>query len=132
MSPAFADTPTVTKLAGHSLSAEGRRVAAQIQRYFPDAPIMLLIAHCESTGLVHREPTGELRRNLEGGTARGVFQVLMRVHRDEFDRLGLNPNRDHDYFTFVRRLYDKYGTEPWDPSQHCWGEFEKHPTRLIS
>ena len=119
-SAAQAGTQTVTKLAGLNLSAQGKYIASKIQQVFPDAPIMLYVANCESTGLIHREPDGSLLPNSGGGTAKGVFQVLMRVHEKEFRRLGLDPNNDADYFKYVRILYDQGKTGPWQESKRCW------------
>ncbi len=124
-SPTQADTPTVANLTGTNLSEEGRHIAHVIQRVFPDAPIMLHIANCESTGLIHREPDGSLLRNRDGSSARGVFQVLMRVHQDEFARLGLDPNNDEHYFRYARLLYEQNGTQPWNASRHCWNRYAR-------
>jgi hypothetical protein len=128
--PAGAETPTATTVvAGVQLSSHGQHMYRRIRRLFPDAPYMVYVANCESTGLVHRSTDGRLRPNLEGGSARGVFQVLMRVHRAEFERRGLNPNRDDDYFQYVRFLYDTYGLKPWAASRSCW---EPHYRRLTT
>ncbi len=124
-SPLSADTQTVTKLAGLNLSAEGRKIAEKIQQVFPDAPIMLFVANCESAGLVHREPDGSLKRNETGGSARGVFQVLMGLHDEELQRRGLNPHYDADYFRFVRILYDQGKLQPWAESSACWKQYNR-------
>lgn len=107
--------------AGGSLAAEGEEVAQLIAEYFPNEyPTMVAIASCESTGLVHKLENGKLIPNADGGTARGVFQVLMRVHGPEMKRLGLDPNNDDDYMTYVRHLYDESGLAPWKASKKCW------------
>lgn len=107
--------------AGESLAAEGEEVAQLIAEYFPEEyPTMIAIASCESTGLVHRLDDGKLIPNAGGGTARGVFQVLMRIHGPEMKRLGLDPNNDDDYMEYVRYLYDEFGLTPWDASKECW------------
>ncbi len=110
-------------LANESLPAasdEAEEIASLIQEYFPDNyRTMLAVARCES-GLEHRDENGNLLPNQSGGSARGVFQVLMRIHRDEMRRLGLNPEDDRDYMEYVRRLYDAQGLAPWAESEHCW------------
>jgi hypothetical protein len=122
--PAGADTPTATiTLAGNELSPSGEYIYRVIRRYFPDAPYMVYIANCESTGLIHWAESGELRRNMEGGSARGVLQVLMRVHGPIMRAQNLDPNQLDDYMKYVRKLYDLYGVRPWNASRHCWGEY---------
>jgi hypothetical protein len=67
-----------------------------IVEYFPtNYRTMFAVAKCESQGL-HRNPDGTLVANPKS-SARGVFQVLMRVHKPEMLRLGLDPNDDEDY-----------------------------------
>lgn len=109
-------------LANESLTSDNQQDYARelIAEYFPDeARLMRAIARCES-GLVHRDASGELLPNAEGSTARGLFQVLMSVHYDEMRRMGLDPNNDDDYMTYVRHLYETQGTAPWRPSRSCW------------
>ncbi len=117
---AGAGTQTVTNLLG-SNPAASTKIERVIRAHFPDAPIMVEVARCESE-LRHRTPKGDLLPNQEGGTARGVFQVLMRIHEPEMRRMNLDPNDDEDYLTYVRYLFDTYGLKPWRPSRHCWGE----------
>lgn len=109
-------SPTI---ASESLATEGKSVEILIAEHFPDNyKTMRAIATCES-GLVHRK-NGKLLPNAEGGSARGSFQLLMRIHGPEMKRLGLDPNNDDDYMTYVRHLKDEYGLSPWAESKKCW------------
>lgn len=111
-------SPTI---ASESLAADGKKVERMIAHYFPEEyKTMVAIAACESTGLAHREADGTLIQNEGGGSARGVFQVLMRVHGPEMKRMGLDPNNDDDYMTYVRHLKEVYGLTPWAESKKCW------------
>ncbi len=115
---------TTPAIADESLSqgTQATYVAGLIREHFPDNyQTMLAIARCESTGLIHRDTDGTLLRNQSGSSAQGVFQVLMSVHRSEMTRLGLDPDNDEDYMTYVRYLYDHQGLSPWAESRHCWG-----------
>lgn len=110
-------------IAGESLTAEAQRkhISTLIAEYFPDDyATMKAIANCESTGLLHRLPDGSLLPNKEGSSARGVFQVLMGVHAEEMQRMGLDPTNDDNYMTYVRHLYDSQGLSPWKESSDCW------------
>ncbi len=110
-------------LANESLTSEEtpQEYAGElIAEYFPEnARLMRAIARCES-GLVHRDESGNLLRNNEGSTAQGLFQVLMSVHRGEMRRMGLDPDNDDDYMTYVQHLYETQGTSPWNESRRCW------------
>ncbi|MES2749260.1 MAG: hypothetical protein V4606_02625 [Patescibacteria group bacterium] len=118
---ALALAHTSPTIASESLAAEGKEVEQMIAQYFPDKySTMVAIASCESTGLVHRESDGSLIKNHGGGSARGVFQVLMRVHAPEMKKMGLDPNNDDDYMTYVRHLTKEYGLSPWNASKKCW------------
>ncbi len=127
--PAGAETPTATiTLAGESLSAAGMQMYRVITRVFPDAPYMVYVANCESTGLFHWDDSGNLLPNTEGSNARGVFQVMMSVHEETMRQRNLNPRRLDDYMTYVRQLYDEQGVRPWKASRHCWGEHYRRLT----
>ncbi len=119
-SAAQADTQTVTNLPRANL-ADSSNIKRTIVAYFPDAPIMVEVARCES-GLRHRTESGALLQNTKGGSASGTFQVLMRIHRSEMLKMGLDPNNDADYMTYVKYLFDTFGLKPWRPSRHCWGD----------
>ena len=106
-------------------SAEYQDVTQQIRTVFADAPLMVRVAKCES-GLVHLK-NGEMIRNRDGSSARGVFQVLMRVHQPQMQKMGLNPERTDHYLAYVRYLYDQYGLAPWQASRHCWNKNQSPP-----
>jgi len=118
MSSAHVASADIPQSAGN----QEAKVQAMIAEHFPNANerrTMAAIARCEST-MRHRTPGGALLPNEDGSSARGAFQVLMRIHEPEMRRMGLNPNNDDDYMRYVRHLYDQSGTTPWNPSRHCW------------
>lgn len=99
-------------------------VQEKITEFFPTTyRTMLAIASCESTGLIHWLPDGTLRPHDAGASsAAGVFQVLLGLHRDEIQSLGLDMSNPDDYFTFVRHLHDRNSNpfSDWNASRHCW------------
>lgn len=124
-SPATAVTQVVLNMPTDP-AAQEHVINQKIDDYFP-APVrtvMRRIAECES-GREHVEPNGPhqgtLLRNDGGGSARGAFQVLMRIHRPEMARMELDPDNIDDYMTYVVYLYETFGTKPWNPSRKCWG-----------
>lgn len=109
-------------------------VEGYVRYYFgDDADLMLSVAECESTGLIHLEPNGKLRPNRNGSGAAGVFQVMLPIHAERAAGLGLNikNNLDH-YIRFVRHLYleDKRrggtGFRDWHSSSRCWSRRIAH------
>jgi hypothetical protein len=94
-------------------TAEQIAVAIEILKVFPDAPIMVEVAWCES----HLTPTAD-RANL--GVDVGVFQ-LNQVHLNRLAELGLDRWNLHDNIAFARMLYDESGLQPWYMSEYCWG-----------
>ncbi len=115
-------------LANYEISEQGRYILKWLRITFPEAPYMIYIANCESTGLVHRK-NGKLLPNATGGSDRGVLQIHMDTHRAQIKKLGLNMEKNKHYFQFARILYDENGINPWNSSRHCWGD---HHQRIIS
>ncbi len=105
--------------AKEAQATAGKSVVDLIAEHFPGKfKTMKAIAKCES-GLVHRV-NGRLLPNNEGSPARGAFQVMMNIHGPEMKRLGLDPNDDDDYMTYVQYLVDNFGLSPWAESKGCW------------
>jgi hypothetical protein len=127
MSLGHVQAEKIPEVPGVKFSSEKIDLAHQIRAVFADAPIMMRVAMCES-GIVHRE-NGELKRNKQGSSARGMFQVMMYYHEPEMRRMGLNPNRIDEYLIYVRYLFDKQGLKPWAESKPCWGKYRTTPPR---
>ena len=129
VSPSYGKTDKVSEQPTVRITtSEGRQMAEKIRTWFPDAPHMVYVANCESTGLIHHE-NGRLIRGRVDGLDEGVFQVRMPVHRAEMRRMGLNPNNLDHYFGYVRHLYDTFGLRPWKSSQRCWSKYHRTQPR---
>lgn len=101
--------------------------------HFPDpsvAAIMIAIAACESNGepdgnIIHWTSSGALLPNKEGSSARGMFQVLMGLHRPEMEARGLTPEHLDEYMQYVQYLYERNnGFHDWYESRSCWGNVQ--------
>jgi len=88
-------------------------VIDKIKKAFPDAPVMVEVARCES----EFDPTAD-RGNL--GVDVGLFQINQ-VHLAALSSLGLDRWNIDDNISYARLLYDQAGTQPWFMSQSCWG-----------
>lgn len=105
-------------------------VEGYVRRHFKDdADIMLAVAECESTGLIHIEQkSGKLRPNRGGSGAAGVFQLMLPIHAKLAAAKGydVRNNLEH-YILYVHHLYltDKdrpggTGLRDWHASRWCW------------
>lgn len=104
---------------------EQRAVVVKLikEHFGSDADVMIAIAECESTGLVHITPDGKLLPNRLGSGAAGVFQLMPvhynRKHKVDGKTLDVRNNLE-DYIKYVRHLYGQQGLQPWISSSGCW------------
>lgn len=84
-----------------------------------DAQTMERVAHCESTALQFHAD-GTVVKGIQVPDDIGLFQVNLRYHKAEADRLG------YDLFTlegnaqFAKVLFDRNGLRDWSASEKCW------------
>lgn len=112
-----ATTSTTTKLVKTPVYNDygKEEVIAKITEAFPDAPIMIQVARCES-GL---DPLAD-RSNLNVDV--GLFQINQ-VHLSRLNQLGLDRRDIDDNIKYARMLYDESGLGPWYMSKHCWSPY---------
>lgn len=91
----------------------------KVKAAFPDAPVMVNVAQCESlfrqftdTGSVFY---GGLNKNMVG-----IFQLYSSVHRTIALSLGFDITTVDGNIGYARHLYDTQGTDPWLDSFSCW------------
>lgn len=90
-------------------------VEEKILRAFPNAPIMVEVARCESSldPLADRED-----RNVDVG----LFQINQ-VHLPRLAELGLDRRDIDDNIAYAKMLYDYNGLRDWYMSEHCWAKY---------
>lgn len=92
------------------------RIAQEIDKVFPDAPIMHDVMRCESGGDIEAyNPTNNSHDN-------GLFQISDLYHGKRVRSLGLDVGDPADNIRFARILYDEQGLQPWSASKHCWSK----------
>ena len=92
------------------------RIAQEIDKVFPDAPIMHDVMMCESGGDIEAyNPTNNSHDN-------GLFQISDLYHGPRVRALGLDVGNPSDNIAFARILYDESGLQPWSASKHCWSQ----------
>jgi len=95
------------------------RIAQEIDKVFPDAPIMHDVMRCESGGDIEAyNPTNNSHDN-------GLFQISDLYHGKRVRALGLDVGDPADNIRFARILFDEQGLQPWSASKHCWGSHLK-------
>lgn len=90
-------------------------VVDKIITAFPDAPIMVWVAKCES----ELNPTAD-RANLNVDV--GLFQINQ-VHLSRLNSLGMDRRNVDDNIAYARMLYNESGLGPWYMSKHCWEKY---------
>jgi peptidoglycan hydrolase-like protein with peptidoglycan-binding domain len=111
-----ATTETSTVIVSSNPNAN---VAATVQSYFADIPVMIAIAACESGP---RQFANNGTPLLGGtGTMVGVFQIDETIHYARALSLGFDIDTLMGNLEYARYLYGAEGTEPWISSFGCWG-----------
>lgn len=90
------------------------RIAQEIDKVFPDAPIMHKVMACESNGNI------EAYNPTNGSHDNGLFQISDLYHGKRVRSLGLDVGNPADNIAYARILYDESGLQPWSASKHCW------------
>lgn len=96
-----------------ALKGESQEVIDAIIKTFPDEPVMVEIARCES----RLDPSAD-RRGIDGG----LFQINQ-VHLTTLKKLGLDRYNLQDNLAYTKILYNQSGLNPWLMSRYCWGKY---------
>lgn len=110
---------TTTAVATATTTNPNAGVAAAVQSYFSDIPIMISIAKCESGPRQFKSDGTPLLGGT--GTMVGIFQLDETIHSAPAMALGYDINTIAGNMAYARYLYGVEGTEPWISSFGCWG-----------
>jgi len=92
-------------------------VEEKILAAFPDEPLMLTVAYCES-GNGCGPPIHPRAKN-PNSTAKGVFQILDMTWK--WTKCEGDPYDEDDNIACARKIYDDSGLRPWEESRPGWG-----------
>lgn len=92
------------------------RIIEEINKVFPDAPIMIKVAKCESS----LKPSAYNPTN--SSHDKGIFQISEKYHGERIKELGLDMYGVIDNLHFARLLYNEQGLKPWIWSKPCWNK----------
>ncbi len=116
---AVTDPAIVDNMAFMSAVSDNKTVEGAVRQYFTDTPILAEIAKCEST-FRHTGDNGEIIRGMVNDDDIGVMQINEYYHSKEARNAGINLKTLEGNMAFAKRLYDKFGTSPWQSSSSCW------------
>ena len=102
-----------------SSSTSSKAIEAYVRKEYADEPVLIEIARCESTFRQYGSD-GKVIRGEVNPQDVGVMQINERYHADEASKLGLDIDTVEGNVAFAKHLYDKFGTDPWNPSYKCW------------
>lgn len=91
-----------------------------VRVFFPESPVMIDIARCESGLRQYSAPGMTLRGGWQGKMI-GLFQLHETYHRSVALSKGYNIDTLLGNVLYARELHRAEGTVPWRSSQHCWG-----------
>ncbi|HEY4498619.1 MAG TPA: hypothetical protein VJH94_00985 [Candidatus Paceibacterota bacterium] len=98
-------------------------IAAYVQEYFTDSPVLAEIARCEST-YRHLGLDGNVLRGNVNSNDVGVMQINETYHKERAEGLGFDLHTLEGNLAYAKYLYEKQGVRPWKSSSKCWSEFQ--------
>jgi hypothetical protein len=110
-------TPAPVKAKPMAISPDEEYVVDKILETFPEAPIMVEVARCESGLDPHAD---RITHDGRTGIDVGLFQINQ-IHLKKLNELGLDRYDLYDNLTYAKMLYDARGLGDWYMSRHCWG-----------
>ncbi len=94
-----------------------------VRNYFSDTPILAEIARCESQ-FRQFDKNGEVLRGVVNDKDVGVMQINEFYHLDTSIEANINIYSLEGNVVYGRKLYETFGTKPWNSSKPCWGKYE--------
>ena len=96
-------------------------VEQSVRNYFSDIPVMVNIAWCESR-FRQFDKDGDAFRGVVNDQDVGVMQINEHYHLDTAEDGNYNIYSVDGNMAYARKLYEKFGTAPWNSSKPCWGK----------
>ncbi len=94
-----------------------------VRSYFSDIPIMVNVAWCESR-FRQFDKDGNVFRGEANNQDVGVMQINEHYHLDTATQGNYNLYSVDGNMAYARKLYEKFGTDPWNSSKACWGKMD--------
>lgn len=105
-------------------------ILTKLQDAFPDNPVMIEIAKCESE-LRQFDEIGEPLTGGVNGSMIGLFQFNNDIHATEAQRKGIDIKTLEGNIEYAKILFATEGFNPWISSFSCWSDKEKNNAKHI-
>lgn len=92
-----------------------------VRNHFADTPILAEIARCESQ-FRQFDKNGEVLRGVVNDRDVGVMQINEYYHLETAEKTNIDIYTLEGNLEYGRKLYEKFGTDPWNASKPCWGK----------
>lgn len=119
-SAAFGAPTALSSSAEMEIVKDHETLAAYVEQYFANDPILADIAWCESRTR-HLDKDGEIIRGTVDHDDVGVMQINTRYHGKKAGELGYDLYSLSGNLAYAQYLYDRQGVKPWLASSACWG-----------
>lgn len=97
-----------------------QEIVKMIKKHFPDEPLAIKIADCESIGLRHYVKGEVLRGELVKEDV-GLFQINETYWLEKSKKLGIDIYDLEGNIKMARHIYDTQGLSAWSASfKNCW------------
>jgi hypothetical protein len=83
---------------------------------------MVHIAACESRDRQY-EPNGSVFRGVVNDKDVGVMQINEKYHGKRANSLGIDIYSLEGNMEYAKLLYEEQGSQPWNSSSACWGQY---------
>lgn len=121
-----ASKPEEVQLVDNSSKKETIKQKISIEQYvrdyFSDIPILTHVAYCESRFRQY-DKDGTVFRGATNNQDVGVMQINEHYHLDTAEEGNYNIYSVEGNTAYARKLYEKFGTLPWNSSRACWGRY---------
>ena len=107
---------TLVSASGSGATALDRSVPASGE---PLPAIFDRISYCESGGRQY-DANGNVIRGVVNPNDVGKYQINLAVWGREAKKLGIDVFTEEGNEQMALMLYERHGTQPWNPSKSCW------------
>ena len=118
-SAAVATTTDATSTTPTLLVHTNVGIEDKVRAAFTDAPIMVIVAKCESRFRQYTDSGNVLYSGYNNGMV-GIFQLYASIHQKAALAMGFDITSVDGNIGYAHHLYDSQGTDPWLDSFKCW------------
>lgn len=108
-------------LIGVKIDWTRERIIQELKTVFPDEPLIVDVARCESQ-ITHWTEHGHVLQGWIDDDDIGLMQINRRYHGATARKLGYDIYDIQGNIMYARYLYEREGLQPWSASKPCWSK----------